>query len=286
MSFLNLTQEDVKVYDSVERYVGVIPFKVKAINPNKATLVQLGYPESIMEPVYKGVEILGKTFNKVSFILESLPCKTHDGKDVKPFTVKYDINLSLREDVAQSGNKKIINDHGQDTYAANVEDAVNRVTKKEGKRWFSSNGARVAMEGEVELYKFLLTYSRAKVSQQDNPSGISFEYFKDIANGDISMLGKMFGTAVFAESGIRILVGMRAVEKDNSIRYYPQLFTKLMGRIDSSSNTAIMKEANSLGYEFYKKADFGMDERIKVFTPTPVEVQKTEEKPQTGLLFG
>ena len=79
---------------------------------------------------------------------------------------------------------------------------------------------------------------------------------------------------------------MRAVEKDNSIRYYPQLFTKLMGRIDSSSNTAIMKEANALGYEFYKKADFGMDERIKVFTPTPVEVQKTEEKPQTGLLFG
>ncbi len=50
MSFLNLTQEDVKVLDSVEKYVGVIPFKVKAINPNKATLIQLGYPESIMEP--------------------------------------------------------------------------------------------------------------------------------------------------------------------------------------------------------------------------------------------
>jgi hypothetical protein len=47
-----------------------------------------------------------------------------------------------------------------------------------------------------------------------------------------------------------------------------------------------MKEANALGYEFYKKADFGMDDKIKVFAPTPVEVQKTEEKPQTGLLFG
>jgi hypothetical protein len=29
-----------------------------------------------------------------------------------------------------------------------------------------------------------------------------------------------------------------------------------------------------------------MDDKIKVFAPTPVEVQKTEEKPQTGLLFG
>ena len=59
-----------------------------------------------------------------------------------------------------------------------------------------------------------------------------------------------------------------------------------MGRIDTSTNTAIMKEANALGYEFYKKADFGMDDKIKVFVPTAVEVQKTEEKPQTGLLFG
>lgn len=126
-------------------FTGPVLVNVVACNPDLAGLTALGYnfekdPEYVTdaEAGHKKVRLdfyvqQGEFKNKVSFFLEAI---------LRP------------ESKNTPGNVEFVNNYGQSTWAASVEEAVEKVGKN-GNKWFKPEGARRAVAGETDLYTFI-----------------------------------------------------------------------------------------------------------------------------------
>lgn len=138
--------ETVKTFNL---YTGIGKAKVLAINPNLEELNKLGF-NFTNEPEYLSTDENGVQKLKLQFFI------TNPEKEDLKTNIPY--FLENRDRTNKTGDKfEIINNLGQTTWAASVEEATNRTNAK-GEKWFSDKGARVAKVGEPALINLLVNW--------------------------------------------------------------------------------------------------------------------------------
>lgn len=143
MSILNSYADNINKSTETKLYTGVGELHIHAVNPS---------PEELKD-------LIGDGYNK--FDTTYAPSKDYNQIDCKPLTLwcSHDgenlfvqtINLYDVEEVASTGNKRIINNKAQYTWATDPQ----AVASNEKMGWFSQDGIRVAKVNEVLYYKML-----------------------------------------------------------------------------------------------------------------------------------
>jgi len=286
IDLFNVSDENKKkVYESV-KYTGVIPYRVVAINPNHEQLKTLLNYDGVSAPNYVNQKVGDKMYNKLVIYLQSQPCQDTEGNDVPQFIVPMTFNLSTREDVSGSGKYKIINNHGQSMYNVDVQTQVEAVGKKTGTRYFSENGARIAREGEYDVYSFVLNYLNLDVAWKADGKGNSvdfkpyFDKLVTLSTEGIEQFQKIFSTAAGKAGGVKVLTGVRTT--DEGKQYY-SLFMKKFLNIDATvsqyrqiEREAVVKDADSITYNWGDRNCFQDSTLIKKFDDAYMMKQATQ----------
>lgn len=154
---------DSKFFQDIKLYTGPSTMRVVGICPSLGELQALKFKFE-KEPEYIGNKE-GVSTARIDVIFKSTVDENFKGKAA--------FFLENKERVNKGGDKKeIINNFGQSTWAASVEDAVEKVGKN-GNKWFKPNGARVALVGEVQLITFLRDW--LNVSPEDESTIDSYD---------------------------------------------------------------------------------------------------------------
>lgn len=155
-STVNTTHEKVNK-------IGPVALKVLAINPTLSEMNgTLGF-KTEKEPEYI-TEVEGVKKCRLDIYVQ--------GKDDPTYKSKVSIFLEDKQMKAKSGNFGIMNSYLQGYYGdnivwkASVEEATS-MTGKNGNTWFKPDGARIAFQGEPDLYKFLEAWSNTNTSKED-----------------------------------------------------------------------------------------------------------------------
>jgi hypothetical protein len=144
--------------------IGPILLKVLAINPTLSELNNtLGY-KSEKEPEYLSEGEGGVKKCRLDIYVQ--------GKDEPTYKSKITIFLEDKQMKAKSGNFGIMNNYLQGYFGDNVvwkasiEEAI-AMTGKNGNTWFKADGARIAFQGEGDLYKFIMNWSNTDTMKED-----------------------------------------------------------------------------------------------------------------------
>ena len=167
--------ETVKTFNL---YTGIGKAKVLAINPNLVELNKLGF-NFTNEPEYLTTGDDGVQKLKLQFFVQST-----EKEDLKTNITFF---LENRDRISQTGNKEIINNLGQSTWAESVEAAINRTNAK-GEKWFSENGARIAKVSETGLINFLTNWVNVKPGDEVYLDSLNTL----VSKGDVSELRTIF----------------------------------------------------------------------------------------------
>ena len=195
--------------------IGPIALRVLAINPTLAELNNtLGY-KTEKEPEYLSEGEGGVKKCRLDIYVQ--------GKDEPSYKSKISIFLEDKQMTAKSGNFGIMNNYLQGYYGdnvvwkASVEDAI-AMTGKNGNTWFKADGARIAFQGEPDLYKFLEAWSNTDTSKEDCVLEDSKALFKGNFK-ELQGLVKLFATSKY-------FWGMAEVTEKN----YQQVNNKVFGK--------------------------------------------------------
>lgn len=144
-------------FQSFTLYTGVSPMKVVGICPTLEELQGIGFKAFDKEPVYtsKSDEGIDKVRIDVVFKNDKVMTKA-----------AFFLENKQRESAKTPGLFEIINNFGQNTWATSVEEAVEKVAKKSGKKWFKPEGARIALSGEVALINFIRDWANSNPEDQ------------------------------------------------------------------------------------------------------------------------
>ena len=161
-------------FQSFTLYTGVSPMKVVGICPTLEELQGIGFKAFDKEPVYtsKSDEGIDKVRIDVVFKNDKVMTKA-----------AFFLENKQRESAKTPGLFEIINNFGQNTWATSVEEAVEKVAKKSGKKWFKPEGARIALSGEVNLINFIRDWANSNpedISTIDSYSNLFKGNFKEL----------------------------------------------------------------------------------------------------------
>lgn len=226
----NLLNVKQKEYTGRKNYIGLIPYRVIAVNPSKEQLMSILKTENVQEPNYQNN---GAT--RVDFWLRN---------DELDFVTKLSIFMENKEKVSTKGNTLFINQKNQTTWA----ESLDAIAAKPNMKWFDLSTARACMIGEDVLYNFIVTYINADTSE----GGIMLDNLQRIIDGDVSELEKLFEH--FNERTIKLLTG----NKDGRTRIYTNYFVKaevrsvraLMNALEERAFDAIYPEELDVIREF------------------------------------
>ena len=148
-----VNSSDKKHFNETILYTGVSSVKVIGINPTLAQLQELGFKFE-KEPEYTSESPEGVKKVRIDVIIANDKFKT-----------KFAIFLENKDRINKGGDKyEITNNFGQSTWAASVQDATEKIGRN-GNKWFSPEGARIAKVGEVQLITFLRDWANTGVDE-------------------------------------------------------------------------------------------------------------------------
>lgn len=139
---------NTKVINERVVYVGPALVSVVFCNPTLAELTASG-SKIDKEPEYLSDAEDGTKKVRIDFCVQNV-----DG-----FKSKVSFFLENKERVTKAGDKfEFINNQGQNTWCASVEEAIAKVGKN-GNTYFKPEGARKALVGEVDFYNFIKNWA-------------------------------------------------------------------------------------------------------------------------------
>lgn len=192
-------------------YTGICDVDVVCVNPTLETIEKLELPVKREEPVY----IIGEGDDKKTLVKIWIK---KDDLVLTPMT----FFIQDKSVVASTGSIQFINDFGENTYAKDVDEAMNRVGEND-KKFFREDGAREARVGEVDLINFIrkwLSVAPANTSKFNN--------FTKLTKGDMSELNGLI-KAYGGKRKIQVLL----TEKNG----YQNVYTKYFERAGSKTTT-------------------------------------------------
>lgn len=240
-------------------YTGVVPVKIALVCPSEAELREYLGTENITVQPYRGTNQSGQTQYRLDFWIEPTSealIATPFGTEAVDFKTKFSLWVSDRIETSKQGSVRIINNFGQNTWAASVSAAVARLDKN-GNRWFSEEGAREAREGEVALFELLASYLNVDLNSKTNPEGIGFTEFDSIAEGDFRFIEQILLDN--PDASVKVLVGV----KDGK---YQTVFTKVFMSSAIRSTKRFEKEASG---QYGFADDWGLSTNLQLYVSTP-----------------
>lgn len=231
-----INSSDKKHFSETILFTGVNAVKVLGINPTLAQLQELEFKFE-KEPEYVSTSPEGTRKVRLDFIIKNDKFKT-----------KFAIFLEDKNRVNKNGDKfEIINDFGQSTWAASVEEAVEKIGKNNNK-WFKPDGARIAKVGEVQLITFLRDWANTGVDEVGK-----IDNFDALFKGNFNELQQYVKT--LSNNTIYTL----ATVKDGK---YQGVYTGLFVRTQFSQRTAENKFSTHIADQ--KKAGYPLKEAYSI----------------------
>lgn len=238
-------------------YTGPIPFKVVAVNPTLAELKGIGLDYIQNEPQYiiddKNNE--GKKQTIIRFYLENreFTYKNKEGDaiivpegELRGFTVDHWIsedNFVGRN----SGKTQYVNKYGRTAWAENKEDL-------EQNQYFLNHDSRPAKVGEENLYKFIFAWGNMIYDTKKDLFDECVIDIEAISKGDFTELKE--SVVQLKDYGIKILVGLKMVEKEEDIKIYHSTYNKyfLKHNQENTNNfkNHVEKDTNGTFYNAFK----------------------------------
>lgn len=240
----------------IQRYYGIAPVTILAINPTKAELEELYGRDIENEPEYFGTTEVGPEGDKkdtkfadIVFIVRTVAEKTN-GIDVIS-RVRFRLYADIRYN--NSGTKvEVINKYGETAWLT-VEDAKNKVITDPNMQWFEPADIRPVFRGEAKLTNFLKKYlgipnksfkntRTGEIKEIPNKADAEarLEKVKEYFKGDFSEIKKAL--KLQPNNKIKVLFGVRTTS-DNKL--YQDIFTGAFVSNNSTTYTALEKELKS-----------------------------------------
>ena len=246
-------------------YTGVIPFKVKAVNPTLAQLKELGIeylqnePEYIVENTYdnEGVQVKVKNVI-VDFWVQSVPVEEHPDLDILT-NLRFRINTEPW--IGRSGKKQYINSYGRVSWADNIE-------ALDSNKFFINEGTRQAHRGEEEIHKFLFAWLNMVYDTKNKEYDECVLDINRLVAGDFSELEEIVKAS--NEYTVKIPVGVNVVEKDGKVRYYHLLYNQMFLKHNQSSTNRLEEYMNKDEFTEFKTGNGDL-----YFTPDIREFNKS-----------
>lgn len=155
--------------------VGVLAFKVVALNPTLEELSKLGI-DLQNEPQYLSTGDNNEQKVRLDFWLQS---------DLLENLTKVSFFLENKLVVSKNGKPQFINHYGNNTYADTIEEANSRVDSN-GNSYFKLDGARQAYVGEALLIDFLKAWLDIRRNNK-----IILDNFNALFDGNVSELKEL-----------------------------------------------------------------------------------------------
>jgi hypothetical protein len=248
MSFLNAATGDVA---EKKLYHGITEVEVIGFNPNKANIAKIYEMEEsdVKEPSYVTPEYTRldcfvkkaepKIISKISFFVSN--------KEVKG---------------SLSDKYQFINNKGQSCWSTSLE----ALKMDSNLDWFDKSDIRIAKEGEVKLYSFLVALFNVDVKNKQN--NLKLESWDKIVKGDVSELNKYIQHFKINHqyNSVKVLFGI----KDGK---YQDLYSEVFARKSQNNYSYLMKAATAEKGGF--KSYFGNSPVFQEFDLNKVEEMTT-----------
>ena len=237
-------------FQDIKLYTGPSTMNVVGICPTLGELQTIGFKNFDKEPIYVDnsgeipkvrIDVIFKNSNmlgKAAFFLENRQRSNKNGDKVE-----------------------VINNFGQSTWAASVEEALEKVGKG-GNKWFKPNGARVALVGEVQLITFLRDW--LNVSPEDEATIDSYD---NLFKGNFKELQQ------YVKQAEKNTIYTLSTVKDGK---YQQIHTGFFARAQFTLPTVMRKLMNYVedqkkaGYPLKDAFSYDFKEYVpQVVTPDP-----------------
>ena len=176
---IKVNNENEQIIKEVKLYTGVTLVNISNACATLAELNEAGLNFS-KEPIYTSIDPVTNVKKvRIDLIFKNDLFKAKDS-----FFLVDKNNYSEKK-----GTYEFINDYGQATWAANLEDVLNKINKKTGKKWFKPDGARIAKIGEVRLISFFrdIANSNEEDKLKYNLTDLFNGNFKEIQQDTIAL---------------------------------------------------------------------------------------------------
>jgi hypothetical protein len=250
---------DQKFFQDIKLYTGPSAMRVVGICPTLGELQAIGFKFD-KEVTYIGDKD-GTNTVRIDVVFKSTVDENFKGKAA--------FFLENKERVSAKGSKEITNNFGQSTWAATVEDALEKVGKN-GNKWFKPNGARVALVGEVQLITFLRDW--LNVSPEDESTIDSYD---NLFKGNFKELQQ------YVKMQEKNTIYTLATVKDGK---YQQIHTGFFARSQFSLPTVMRKlmtyveDQKKAGYPLKDSFSYDFKEYTpQVVSPDPEPAEKHDE---------
>jgi hypothetical protein len=242
MSFINAEQKQAT---EKSLYTGVAEMNVDIINPTSAQIAQI-YKSEPKETNYI-VEYNGQKSTKIDIYLS---------KDTPSIRTKMTMFISDRERVAASGKRQFINNRGQSCWGMSIEE----IRDNDRMKWFDCTTARVAKEGEVDLYNFLIKLFN--IDTQSATTNLTLNY-PMLLTGNASELNQYVEWFKInrKQNSIKVLLGV----KDGK---YQDVFVKEFMPCNSNDSTRLLAAAKNELSPF--KSYWGNSHQLQPFNPEAI----------------
>jgi hypothetical protein len=269
MSGIQANSSNVQVATGSKRYTGLANMTVISISPSMEEIKARG-GRADKEPEYTTNEFVeAKNYPSGEAVPEYNYLKTRLDFNVFIAALKYYNKLAIwvgdRPRWNREHNKvEWINKFGQNawTTAEQIEAGTQLTEPPSGSKytWFKSEGARPALEGEVQLAQFLQAWANVPTDQQctlDHPTAL--------AKGDFSEIRGLLGK--IPNNEVKLLNGVKKVEKDGKINYYAAIYS---GHFARANDNSFNKWKEALGGQYGKfDADYQGDLTFKEWNEDP-----------------
>jgi hypothetical protein len=255
-----------KEVGEVKRFTGLCPFRIMAVNPTKEELETLTGISFQNDIVYSGDKD-GVATMRLDFWMNNPEATYVDEKGVEQninLWRKFSIFIENNKSTSKNGNKRIVNDLLQATWASDVQ----AVADNENMSWFSQNhNSREAYVGEVELLEFfkkLLGLSSGSTFKGILPDEVKLSTpWSKLINGDVKELRGYINEANAVGNGLTFLLGVKITDDG---KMYDDVYNKYYQASKNKKTEGFTKSLTDEYGEF--KSDYQNSLKFQLYTGT------------------
>lgn len=259
-------------------WMGVIPYKVVAVNPNLEELQKIGIEYLQSEPEYISKQDFGRgeVVNTIlDFWVQSV--KTPDTPEDLDLLTNIRFRINHAEWVGQSGKKQFINKYGRTAWADDIP-------ALDANKYFINEGVRPSHRGEEELHKFIFSWLNMTYDTKDKKYDDCLLDINKLVKGDFSEVKAIVTGS--PEYTVKVLTGVQVSEKEGKVRYYQTLYNQMFLKHNQTSTNRMEEHVNKDDYTAFSTDNrpihysFNIQEFDKSVKPD-VDPKPQEETPES-----
>lgn len=236
------------------KVVGLIPFKVLALNPTQEWLISNFNPKA-KAPDYSVKQVTkdDKTFNqfRVDIYMSGEPTvKDGDEEVQKTVKIKHSIWIENRTLSTQAGDDWMINEYGNVYTAGTIENYKDA-------DWMKGEDFRQAYSGEEDLNNFIRAYGCVKAND-----AYRFSDIEGLLKGNIKELKTVFKQLIDMDNEVYLLIGINN-------KGYSEVYRKKYFSASNGTPTRAKTFVEKVGKDGMQRNLFSTDTKPVVYEYTP-----------------